>query len=511
MKKHILILITISVIVLSPINSAQDWIARYNGPGNSVDHAKAIAVDNAGNVYVTGKSMGSSTYYDYATIKYDSLGVEKWVVRYDGPGNGDDVARAIVVNNSCNIYVTGKSFGFNTDYDFATVKYDSSGVEQWIARYNGSDNSSDSAIDIVIDKYGNIYVTGSSTDSINSVDYVTVKYDSLGVEQWVARSNLSPFPGADHARALAVDIYGSVYVTGINAQYDYATVGYDSSGVEKWVASYNGPCSNWDEAKAIAVDNAGNVYVTGKSRGSNPNTTYDYATIKYDSLGVEKWVTRYDGPVNNDDLAYAIAIDNACNIYVTGQSRGLTHWDYATIKYDSSSAEQWVARYSGAGYGWDEARAIAIDSACNIYVTGWSYDASTSFDYGTVKYDSSGVEKWVARYNGPGNSDDHASAIVVDNTNNVFVTGWSFGSGTDDDYATIKYSSTYGIEEEKNVVIKKGKTVATIFSGHLVLPEDKNCKVFDITGRVVEPTRITRGIYFIEIDGVVTQKVVKVR
>jgi len=51
----------------------------------------------------------------------------------------------------------------------------------------------------------------------------------------------------------------------------------------------------------------------------------------------------------------------------------------------------------------------------------------------------------------------------------------------------------------------------TIFRGPLQLPEDKKCRVFDITGRVVESNRIQPGIYFIEIDGVVTQKVVKVK
>jgi len=52
---------------------------------------------------------------------------------------------------------------------------------------------------------------------------------------------------------------------------------------------------------------------------------------------------------------------------------------------------------------------------------------------------------------------------------------------------------------------------ATIFRGPLQLPDGKKCNVFDITGRIVEPDKIQTGIYFIEIDGVVTQKVVKVR
>jgi hypothetical protein len=70
-----------------------------------------------------------------------------------------------------------------------------------------------------------------------------------------------------------------------------------------------------------------------------------------------------------------------------------------------------------------------------------------------------------------------------------------------------------GVEEEPitTSVEKHVKLRATIFRGPLQLPEGKQCKVYDITGRVVAPDRIQSGIYFIEVDGVVTQKVVKIR
>jgi hypothetical protein len=120
------------------------------------------------------------------------------------------------------------------------------------------------------------------------------------------------------------------------------------------------------------------------------------------------------------------------------------------------------------------------------------------------------AQEWVARYDGPGSGGDRGNAIAVDNASCVYVTGRSVGSGTSWDYATIKYSPT-GIEENKLTVKKGNEITTTIFRGSLHLPEGKKCKVFDITGREVEPERIQPGIYFIEVDGVVTQKVVKVR
>ena len=68
-----------------------------------------------------------------------------------------------------------------------------------------------------------------------------------------------------------------------------------------------------------------------------------------------------------------------------------------------------------------------------------------------------------------------------------------------------------GTEEEKEVRFTRDYLSATIFSGPMLLPEGMRCKVFDITGRVVDPDIVQPGIYFIEIDGLVTQKVVKVR
>jgi hypothetical protein len=98
-------------------------VARYNGPGNSYDEATGIALDSSGNVYVTGESSGSGTGGDYATIKYDSAGSEIWVRRYNGPANGWDYATGIALDSSGNVYVTGRSWGSGTEYDYATIKY----------------------------------------------------------------------------------------------------------------------------------------------------------------------------------------------------------------------------------------------------------------------------------------------------------------------------------------------------------------------------------------------------
>ena len=453
--------------------------------------------------------------YDYATVKYDSLGVEMWVSRYNGLANAGDAAYAIAIDEIGNVYITGASHGPGSERDYVTIKYDASGVEQWVARYDGPGHWVDWSRAIVVDDAGCVYITGRSVGSGTAYDYATVKYDSSGIEQWVARYNGPPGNDADLANAIAIDDEANVYVTGrsrgLGTEYDYATVKYDSSGIEQWVARYNGPGNHIDGAKAIALWGAGNIYVTGYSHGTD--TDRDYATIKYDSSGIEQWVVRYNGPADNYDYANAIAVDAGGNVCVTGGSVGFgnTPVDFATVKYNSSGIEQWVVRYNGPGKCWDDAVGIAIDRDGNIYVTGPSDGTSATYtDYATVKYDSSGVEQWVARYDGPGNYDDYAAAIAVDSAGDVYVTGRSEGIGSSADYATVKYSST-GVEEATALQIERSDLYSTVVSGPLQLPEGKKCKVFDITGRTIEPNKIKPGIYFIEIDGKITRKVVKVR
>jgi len=496
MKALITILILLTSFEIVSAQVTQEWIARYNGPGNLSDNADAIAVDGSGNVYVTGASTGSGTGTDYATIKYNSSGVQQWAARYNGPGNLSDLPNSIAIDGSGNVYVTGLSDGSATNYDFATIKYNSSGNQQWAARYNDPGNLSDIANSIAIDGSGNVYVTGFSEGNGIISDYSTIKYNSAGVQQWAARYN-GPGNLWDYANSIAVDGSGNVYVTGSSygngTLEDYATIKYNSAGVTVWVKRYNGPGNYYDGANSIAVDGSGNIYVTGFSQGNG--TGSDYATIKYNSSGDSVWLKRYNGPENSSDGANSIAVDSSGNVYVTGFSFvSEPNCDYATIKYNSSGVQQWAARYNGPGNVYDVPNSIVIDSSGNAYVTGFSQGNGTDRDYATIKYNSSGVQQWATRYNGPGNSSDYASSIAVDSSGNVYVTGYSYGNGTDNDFATIKYSQTIGINQISISIPYKcslSQNYPNPFNPstniEFSLPEKSfvKLKVFDITGKEV--------------------------
>jgi uncharacterized delta-60 repeat protein len=422
------------------VEANEEWVERYNGPANGTDQAYALAVDNSGNVYVTGHSGGSGTFADYATVKYNPDGNQLWVARYNGPGNSGDNARALALDNSGNVYVTGYSTGSGTGNDYATIKYSSEdGNQLWVARYNGPGNSVDIAAALAVDNSGNVYVTGFSTGSGTGYDYATVKYGPDGNQLWVARYN-GPGNDYDNARALAIDNSGNVYVTGTSTgtEYDYATVKYSPDGNQLWVARYNGPGNSTDNANDLAVDNSGNVYVTGESIGSGTN--YDSTTIKYGPDGNQLWVARYNGPTNGYDDSKALAVDNSGNVYVTGECYGSSiTYDYATIKYNSDGNQLWVAFYNSDANLEDTPTALKLDNYGNVYVTGTVYTSGTNRDTMTVKYAPNGEQLWAARYRGDVNGFGGPYALAVDNSSNVYVTGCGDGIGTQYDYVTIKY------------------------------------------------------------------------
>jgi len=256
------------------------WSARYNGSPNSIDYSNCIVVDDSGNSYITGWSGGANNLWDYTTIKYSPNGDELWVRRYNGSADDNDFSYRVALDSSGNVYVTGQSVETGSDNDITTIKYSPDGDVLWTQHYNGPANGYDAGQSIAVDADGNAYVTGNHTTA-TGLDCVTLKYSTNGDLLWTASYN-GPDNGGDVLISIGLDDLANVYVSGFVASggsSDFVTIKYDTNGIEQWVQLYNGPGNGYDGTYAIAVDNNRDVLVAGYSTGTG--TDYDYTTIKY--------------------------------------------------------------------------------------------------------------------------------------------------------------------------------------------------------------------------------------
>ena len=367
------------------------------------------------------------------------------------PGAGEpNLGRnAMAVDATGNIYVTGStSNGLNSD--FLTVKYNAAGLIQWRAVTNGGANGNDFAYAIALDTNGNVLVTGSSQSGAQS-DYLTVKYDPTGVELWRVTMDRAA-NGDEEAYALAVDAGGNVIVTG-TSNYDYLTVKYSPAGVETWRQPMSGGGNGMDRSVALCLDASGNAVVTGYSF-NNFNFNFDYVTVKYLAIGAELWKRPMNSNANGNDVAYSMACDSSGNIYVTGKSGDGINANYLTVKYNANGIEQWPvpAVTNGIGNSADTSFAIALDNVGDVIVTGLSNQDNsgvvsvTNPAHLTVKYNgSSGAELWRATLNGSGTGGiEIYTALATDGAGNVYASGFANNPGNNgnNELVVVKYAPT---------------------------------------------------------------------
>jgi hypothetical protein len=449
-------LLLAAVIVLAPPESTmasvplssgatKAWVARYT-PGSGYP-AEVVASPSGTLVFVTGHSIYPLTHKDYTTVAYEaSSGIERWVSRYNGPGNRRDEGTALGVSpDGRRVFVSGRSRG-SVSSDFATIAYDAAtGVELWEARYDGPRSGFDRAADLVVSPDGRrVFVTGSSWGA--SYDYATIAYDAgTGRRLWVRRDGAAD---VDLARSIDVNSSGSaVFVTGSGTTFapgsHYVTVAYEAvSGARLWVRAYVGSDTAGDATSVEASRDGERVYVTGTSFRP-PTRGYDFATVAYDAGSGDKlWVSRYDDPAHGHDIAHALAVSHdGARVYVVGQTEARGAFDFATIAYDSATGSRlWVRRYDGTGASLDGANALGLSpDDARVYVTGQSW-GTASYDFATVAYDTTtGSRVSTNRYRGAQDDTDVPLSLAVSSDGRmIFVTGSSWGSSRSD-YATVAY------------------------------------------------------------------------
>ncbi|MDQ3046825.1 MAG: SBBP repeat-containing protein [Bacteroidota bacterium] len=452
------------ILLLSADISAQNFQWAKRAGLYAFDLGYGVGADNAGNVYIAGKYemnayfggtyVGCAGNHDMYIAKYSPNGTFQWVKT--AGGTGGDYALAVAVDGAGNSYVTGEiestakfgsvSISSNGDNDIFIAKYSTTGSLLWVKKLGGG-TKSDKGFGISISG-SSIYITGkfegtgnfagTTLSAAGGKEIFIAKYSTAGVFQWVKKAGGT---GNDEGYAVSSDISGNAYVTGYfsgTASFsgtsitskggtDVFIAKYNSAGTLLWVKKTGGTAN--DAGNAIKVDNSGRVFVTGGFRYSSvfgattlnaQGGNSDIFIARYDSNGNALWAKKAGG--SDNDSGRGIAVDANSNTFITGNC-GQTAKFGSTTLYGSDPTELYFASYDVAGnFRWvlkaggptdasdpdrfiEMGLSICTDPAGNVFASG-AYRSSTSFGGTTLAPFSTHTEVYVTRINQGRSTDD---------------------------------------------------------------------------------------------------------
>ena len=375
-------------IFISKLDDLGNFVWAVRMGGMEIDDGRSIAVDDAGNIYATGRFGGTADFdpgpgiFNLTAVGMDDI----YICKLDASGNflwakqiGDssfDIGQSLALDASGNVISTGYFFG-TADFDPGTgtanltaagshdiyiSKLDSDGNYIWAKQLGGLNIDFGIALDL--DDFGNIYTTGhfretadfdpgAGTYNLTSAgdqDIFVSKLDASGNFLWAKQLGGT---GSDGGQSLTVDASGNVFTVGYFADtgdfdpgvgtFNLTSFGgsdifiskLNTSGDFVWAKQMGG--AGFDEPLAVKIDGSGNLYTAGgfsDTADFDPGTgTFELTTIglldifisKLDATGNFAWATQF-GSTNSDDCL-AIAVDDAGNVHSTGYFQNTADFD----------------------------------------------------------------------------------------------------------------------------------------------------------------------------------------
>jgi len=462
-------------LTATPVSSSQinlSWDASVDLGGSGLagyhvyqDGVHAVATADT-SISITG--LVPSTSYCFSVAAYDNAGNSSPESAQTCANTAVPSCNYVLSASSASVSAAGGSGSVNvtasagcswaalSSYSWITITSGSSGTGSGTVSYSVTANPSTSL------RIGTLIIAGQT--------FHVVQFGFLDASATFLWAQQAGGTAKDHAASIAADASGNLYVTGwfeTNAIFggltlpngdqraDVFVAKYSSTGTSIWARRGGG--SSDDYATGVAVDSLGNVLVAGyfcstnsdfgglpmASAGSN-----DVFLVKYSPSGAFLWSKRFGGEGN--DIANAIAMDAADNIYVTGSFSSSNVNFGGVILTSSGATDVFVAKYTplgallwakgAGGSGSDSGRGVAVDSRGNVYVTGVIDSTNALFSGlplppiggGTflANYSaSSGTIRWVQRSGGSGG--DSGNSVASDNFGNVFVAGDFSSTNTD--------------------------------------------------------------------------------
>lgn len=425
------------------------WTYYYDSGTNNEDFATDIFVDNAGFVYITGNSQNSPSVSDCFTAKIQPSGTQVWATRYSAGATIESYGMSLAVDASGNVYVAGYQDPFSASTDWLVIKYNASGVQQWVDVLNGPGNGDDEAMDIVIAPNGNPTVCGFtySVFASGAINAFIKQYTPTNGTAWTDTWSHPTHNGTDKFYGLGYNASGDLFAGGetynVNNNESFA-VRYSAAGVEQWATIYTDATSAVDEyLRDVKVDDAGNVYFTGTDFQNGYLTK-----INFD--GTQGWRKKWTGPIaGGSDIFFELAFDGAGGVYTTGRGvyPGIPYYgngglpNMVITKYNSAGDSLWSYRCADS-LNCSMGFAITYHNG-KVYAGGFVTDtADIDENHYVIVVDTAGNQVTEKSLNGKGDGITKGQFVTTDASDNIYCGATIdrlYNNGMD--VAVIKYNS----------------------------------------------------------------------
>lgn len=408
------------VIIKYEPDGDSSWVRKLE-PGGShlpVD----VTADVSGNVYVSGRGL--------LLTKYSPSGTLQWSRSYSG-FNAAETNRSLLADESGNVYLSATAFTSTFD-DFALLKFNSNGDTLWIRIRNGLGSGTqfhDDVFSLRRDVFGNLIIGGQS-QSVSVFHFSTIKYSASGSFIW-ERNFSSPQSGAG-VNDVYADALGNIYSAGGSG--DIRAIKYNSSGDSLFNVTFNGPSNLNDYKPLITGDIAGNVHICGLSREAGSPQYFRSVVMKYSQSVIDLKVIPqgfYNGITGKLNSADSV------RVYLRKSIPPYETVDSAIAVIDSAtfSASCRFSRAVSGGYYISVIHRNSIETWSSapglFFVAGvpmnYDFTSSAGKAFGNNQVQVSSVPAAFAIYGGDVNRDgivDALDASSADNDAFNFVTGY---------------------------------------------------------------------------------------
>jgi len=386
-------------------------------------------------------------------------------------GSGYDGGKSLAIQSDGKIVVVGV-YPHGTDDDFAVVRYLTDGTLDAGFGTSGKVITSigsykDAAYSVAIQSDGKIVVAGLSSDGTRNhiavVRYTSAgaldnTFDTDGIVTTVVGNSDNP------AYSVAIQADGKIVVSGyahIGLNDDFAVVRYNSNGsLDTGFGTSGIVTTNFGSGVAagnsIAIQSDGKIVVAGYyNTGGSAN---DFAVVRYNSDGSLDNTFDTDGKVTTaigsaSDFGYSVAIQLDGKIVVAGYAHIGATDDFAVVRYNSDGSldntfdtDGKVTTDFGSGTDWGYSVALQLDG--KIVVAGFGYSSTTKI--AVARYNSDGSLDNTGFGSGGrvttaiGSSGDYGNSVALQSDGKIVVAGISYVSGSDADFAVVRYSGSSG-------------------------------------------------------------------